>query len=52
MTLTTLARQAMAAYALHNMEECTFDLRNWARAAIKALFSPGLAWQEGPVYPH
>jgi hypothetical protein len=30
MTLTTLAWLAMAAYALHIMEEYTFDWRNWA----------------------
>jgi Protein of unknown function with HXXEE motif len=35
MTLTTLAWLATAAYALHIMEEYTFDWRNWARAVIK-----------------
>jgi hypothetical protein len=35
MDLTTLAWLAMAAYALHIMEEYTFDWRNWARAVIK-----------------
>ena len=35
MTLQTLAWLAMAAYALHMMEEYTFDWRNWARAVIK-----------------
>jgi hypothetical protein len=35
MTLQTLAWLAMAAYALHIMEEFTFDWRNWARAVIK-----------------
>jgi hypothetical protein len=35
MTLQTLAWLAMAAYALHIMEEYTFDWRNWARAVIK-----------------
>jgi hypothetical protein len=34
MTLTTLAWLAVAAYALHIMEEFTFDWRNWARAVI------------------
>jgi hypothetical protein len=33
-TLTTLAWLAVAAYALHIMEEFTFDWRNWARAVI------------------
>ena len=35
MTLTTLAWLAMAAYALHIMEEYSFDWRGWARAVIK-----------------
>ncbi len=35
MSLQTLAWLAMAAYALHIMEEYTFDWRNWARAVIK-----------------
>ena len=35
MTLQTLAWLSMAAYALHIMEEYTFDWRNWARAIIK-----------------
>lgn len=35
MTLQTLAWLATAAYALHIMEEYTFDWRNWARAVIK-----------------
>ncbi|TCR60639.1 HXXEE domain-containing protein [Bosea sp. BK604] len=35
MTLTTLAWLAMAAYALHIMEEFSFDWRGWARAVIK-----------------
>ena len=35
MTLQTLAWLAMAAYALHIMQEYTFDWRNWARAVIK-----------------
>ena len=35
MTLQTLAWLSMAAYALHIMEEYTFDWRNWARAVIK-----------------
>ena len=35
MTLQTLAWLAMAAYALHIMEEYTFNWRNWARAVIK-----------------
>ena len=35
MTLQTLAWLSMAAYALHIMEEYSFDWRNWARAVIK-----------------
>lgn len=35
MTLQTLAWLSMAAYAVHIMEEYTFDWRNWARAVIK-----------------
>jgi len=35
MNLQTLAWLSMAAYALHIMEEFTFDWRNWARAIIK-----------------
>lgn len=35
MTLTTLAWLAMAAYALHIMEEFSFDWRGWARSVIK-----------------
>ena len=35
MTLQTLAWLATAAYALHIMENDTFDWRNWARAVIK-----------------
>lgn len=35
MTLTTAAWLGMAAYALHIMEEFTFDWRNWAREVIK-----------------
>jgi hypothetical protein len=35
MTLQTLAWLSMAAYAVHIMEEFTFDWRNWARAVIK-----------------
>ncbi|HEV2154372.1 HXXEE domain-containing protein [Bradyrhizobium sp.] len=35
MSLQTLAWLSMAAYALHIMEEYTFDWRNWARAIIK-----------------
>lgn len=35
MTLQTLAWLAMAAYAIHIMEEFAFDWRNWARAVIK-----------------
>src|SRR6201986_869233 len=35
MNLQTLAWLSMAAYALHIMEEYTFDWRNWARAVIK-----------------
>ena len=34
MTLSTLAWLSMAFYALHIMEEFTFDWRNWARAVI------------------
>lgn len=34
MALQTLAWLAMAAYALHIMEEFTFDWRDWARAVI------------------
>jgi hypothetical protein len=35
MTLQTLAWLSMAAYAIHIMEEHTFDWRNWARAVVK-----------------
>ena len=35
MTLQTLAWLSMAAYAVHILEEYTFDWRNWARAVIK-----------------
>jgi hypothetical protein len=35
MTLQTFAWLGVAAYALHIMEEFTFDWRNWARAVIK-----------------
>jgi Protein of unknown function with HXXEE motif len=35
MNLQTLAWLSMAAYALHIMEEYTFDWRSWARAIIK-----------------
>jgi hypothetical protein len=35
MTLADLAWLAMAAYAIHILEEYTFDWRNWARAVIK-----------------
>ena len=35
MSLTTLAWLSMAAYAIHILEEFTFDWRNWARAIIK-----------------
>jgi hypothetical protein len=35
MTLQTLAWLSMAAYAIHIMEEFSFDWRNWARAVIK-----------------
>ena len=35
MNLQTLAWLAMAAYAVHMMEEYTFDWRDWARAIIK-----------------
>jgi len=34
MTLQTLAWLAMAAYAIHILEEFMFDWRNWARAVI------------------
>lgn len=34
MDLQTLAWLAMSAYAIHIMEEFTFDWRNWARAVI------------------
>lgn len=34
MTLVDLAWLALAAYALHIMEEFSFDWRNWARAVI------------------
>lgn len=34
MNLQTLAWLAMAAYAVHMMEEYTFDWRDWARAII------------------
>jgi hypothetical protein len=34
MTLSTLAWLSMAFYAIHIMEEFTFDWRNWARAVI------------------
>ena len=35
MTLANLAWPAMAAYAIHILEEYTFDWRNWARAVLK-----------------
>jgi hypothetical protein len=35
MTLTSAAWLAMAAYALHIMEEFSFDWRDWAREVIK-----------------
>lgn len=35
MTLANLAWLAMASYAIHILEEYTFDWRNWARAVIK-----------------
>lgn len=35
LSLTTLAWLAMAAYALHIMEEFSFDWRGWARGVIK-----------------
>jgi len=35
MSLQILAWLSMAAYAIHIMEEYTFDWRNWARAIIK-----------------
>ena len=35
MTLTTLSWLAFAAYALHILEEYTFDWRNWARRTLK-----------------
>src|SRR5271165_4125012 len=35
MSLTTLAWLSMAAYAIHILEEYTFDWRNWAIAVIK-----------------
>lgn len=35
MTLAQLAWLAMAGYAIHILEEYTFDWRNWARAVIK-----------------
>lgn len=35
LSLQNLAWLSMAAYALHIMEEYTFDWRNWARAIIK-----------------
>lgn len=35
MSLQSLARLSMAAYAIHIMEEYTFDWRNWARTIIK-----------------
>jgi Protein of unknown function with HXXEE motif len=35
MTLQTLAWLSMVAYALHIMEEYTFNWRDWARAVIK-----------------
>jgi hypothetical protein len=34
MDLTTLSWLALAAYALHILEEYTFDWRNWARAVL------------------
>lgn len=34
MSLTTLAWLSMAVYAVHILEEYTFDWRNWARAVI------------------
>ncbi|RAI43235.1 HXXEE domain-containing protein [Rhodoplanes roseus] len=34
MTLADLAWLSMAAYAIHILEEYTFDWRNWARAVI------------------
>jgi hypothetical protein len=35
MNLTTLAWLAFAAYAIHILEEYTFDWRNWARAVLR-----------------
>src|SRR5271167_1366895 len=35
MSLATLAWLSMTAYAIHILEEYTFDWRNWARAVIK-----------------
>lgn len=35
MTLPTLAWIAVAAYAVHMMEEFSFNWRDWARAVIK-----------------
>lgn len=35
MNLTTLAWLAFAAYAIHVLEEYTFDWRNWARAVLR-----------------
>ena len=35
MDLVTLSWLAFAAYALHILEEYTFDWRNWARAVLK-----------------
>ena len=35
MSLVSLAWLSMAAYAIHVMEEYTFDWRHWARAVIK-----------------
>lgn len=35
MTLAQLAWLAMAGYAIHILEEYTFDWRNWARAVVK-----------------
>jgi uncharacterized protein with HXXEE motif len=35
MSLQTLAWLAMATYAVHIMEEFTFDWRDWARAIVK-----------------
>jgi hypothetical protein len=34
MSLATLAWLAMASYAIHILEEFTFDWRNWARAVL------------------